>query len=152
MKSINHILLGIVFVVCSLYSSQLMAQVGDQQVTDGADVVSAVNESEDHAIFAGLLEEAELTETLSMAGPFTVLAPTDEVFEEMSDELAELRENPQQLQNMVINHLFQGEVPATEVEEQLGVNVVDGDIEASNGVVHHVDEIVTPAQPETPQN
>lgn len=113
-----------------------------QPQTSGDDVVSVVSESPDHTIFAQMIEEAQLTETLQQAGPFTILAPTDEALEELGSELDEVRSEPQQVQNVVINHLFQGEASAEEVEETFEVEINDGDIEASNGVIHSLDEVL----------
>lgn len=107
-----------------------------------ATVVDVINESEDHTILAELLVETELNNVISEPGSFTVIAPTDEAFEALGSDLDELRANPQQLQNVVIGHLYQGEVPSEDVEPNVGVEVVEGDIKASNGVVHVTNEVV----------
>jgi uncharacterized surface protein with fasciclin (FAS1) repeats len=107
-----------------------------------ATVVDIINESEDHTILAELLVETELNNVISQPGSFTVIAPTDEAFEALGSDLDELRANPQQLQNVVIGHLYQGEVPSEDVEPNVGVEVVEGDISASNGIVHVTDEVV----------
>lgn len=112
------------------------------QEPSGDDVIAVVNASDDHTIFADLIEESQLTETLRQQGPFTILAPNDRAFETLEGELEELRQNPQQLQNVMINHLFQGEATANEVEENFGIGVEEGDIEAANGVVHSIDEVL----------
>ena len=105
------------------------------------DVVEVVNESEDHAIFAELLEEAELKDLLKQEGPYTVLAPTDEAFEHVED-LETLKEDKEQLQTVLVEHLFQGEVAAADVEHARDVNITNGNLEASNGTVHVVDEVL----------
>lgn len=105
-------------------------------------VIDVVNENEEASVFADLLSETQLPPLLSQTGPFTVLAPSNEALEEMGDKLEEIKENPDQLENLVINHLFQGEVPAEEVEPRIGVPVKDGDFNASNGVVHIVNEVI----------
>lgn len=107
-----------------------------------ATVVDIINESEDHTILAELLVETELNNVISQPGSFTVIAPTDEAFEALGSDLDELRANPQQLQNVVIGHLYQGEVPSEDVEPNVGVEVVEGDIAASNGIVHVTNEVV----------
>jgi len=107
-----------------------------------ATVVDVINESENHTILAELLVETELNNVISQPGTFTVIAPTDEAFEALGSDLDELRANPQQLQNVVIGHLYQGEVPSEDVEPNVGVEVVEGDISASNGVVHVTNEVV----------
>ncbi|MFU8813440.1 MAG: fasciclin domain-containing protein [Balneolaceae bacterium] len=105
-------------------------------------VFDVINDSDDHTIFAELLAEAELHMVISEPGPFTVMAPTDEAFEELGDELTQLRQNPDMLQNILIGHLFQGEVPAADAAEHLGIEVETGDIPAANGLVHSIDTVM----------
>lgn len=124
-----------------LFSLIFVAGINFAQAQEST-VLDVISESNDHTILAELLEETELTNVISQPGSFTIIAPTDAAFEELGSELDELRENPQQLQNVVIGHLFQGEVPASDVEPNLGVQVVEGDIPASNGLVHITDEVV----------
>ncbi len=140
MKILSNILLAGIFAIASTLTMGVLD--AEAQEMAGDDVVSVVNASDDHTIFAELIEEAQLTETLSQQGPFTILAPTDEAFEPISGEIEEMRQNPQQLQNVLINHLFQGEATSDEVEENFGIDVADGDIDASNGVIHSIDEVL----------
>lgn len=105
-------------------------------------VVDVINESEDHTIFAELLAETELDNVVAQPGPFTIVAPTDEAFSALGGELDQLRESPEQLQNIVIGHLFQGEVSADEVGPSLGVEIEEGDIPASNGLVHSSESVI----------
>jgi uncharacterized surface protein with fasciclin (FAS1) repeats len=119
--------------------------------TDGESVVDVINETGDHEIFASLLEEAQLAETLEQPGSFTILAPNDEAFEEMGEELDQLRAEPQMVQSLLMEHVFQGEADAAEVEEQLGVEVANGDNESDNGVVHEIDEVLDFAAAQQPQ-
>ncbi|NBC25318.1 MAG: hypothetical protein GVY08_00515 [Bacteroidetes bacterium] len=107
-----------------------------------SNVVEIINSSENHTIFSELLAESSMDETISSDGPFTVIAPTDEAFKALGDELAALRENPDDLLNIVIAHLFQGEVSAADVEPALGITITEGDIQASNGVVHITNEVI----------
>lgn len=105
-------------------------------------VVDVINASEDHTIFAELLTETQLDGVIAEQGPFTVVAPTDAAFEAMGGELEQIRSNPDALQNVVIGHLFQGEVSAEEAEPFLGIEIIDGDIPASNGLVHVINEVI----------
>lgn len=111
-------------------------------VAQDKSVVEVVESSEDHTIFAELLDKTGLSDTVSNEGPFTVIAPTDEAFEAMDTDLDELRQNSDQLQTIVVGHLFQGEIEAAEAEPALGIEITKGDIEASNGVVHVTDEVI----------
>lgn len=105
-------------------------------------VVEVVESSEDHTIFAELLNETNLSDAISDEGPYTIIAPTDAAFEDMGDELDQLREDPDMLQNVVVSHLFQGEVTAADAEPALGVEIAEGDIPASNGLVHITNGVI----------
>ncbi len=119
------------------------AQIQDQQEQpQGETVVDVVNSEEDHTHFAELLEETDMPKVLSQQGSFTVLVPSDDALESLDTDIEELKQNPQEAQELVSGHLYQGELPSEEVESALGVEVVDGDKKASNGVVHVIDEVV----------
>lgn len=105
-------------------------------------VVDIITQSEEHTILAELLEETELKDIISQPGSYTVIAPTDDAFEAMGDDLDRLREDSQQLQNVILGHLFQGEVAAVEIGPALGVEIEEGDIQATNGVVHTTSEVM----------
>ncbi|MFN3192610.1 MAG: fasciclin domain-containing protein [Aureliella sp.] len=112
---------------------------------------------------------AELAETLGSEGPFTVFAPTDEAFEKLpKGTVASLLkpENRKQLINILTYHVVSGRVYADqaldaakaktlqgqEVSIQLnadGINInesslVAADIQAANGVIHVIDEVLMP--------
>jgi uncharacterized surface protein with fasciclin (FAS1) repeats len=105
-------------------------------------VVDVISQSEDHTIFAGLLADTELDNVIAQPGPYTVVAPTDDAFEAMGDELDQIRDNPQAIQNIVIGHLFQGEVTSAEIEDHLGIEISEGDVQATNGVVHISNQVI----------
>lgn len=110
---------------------------------------------------------ADLVETLKSPGPFTVFAPTDEAFAALPagtvDSLL-LPENQDQLIAILTYHvvpgaLLSGDVLAadelTTVQGQKVVidavnvrvndaNLIDIDIEASNGVIHVIDSVLLP--------
>lgn len=111
------------------------------QSTDNT-VIDVISQSEEHTILTELLVETELNNIISQPGSYTVIAPTDDAFEAMGGDLDALRENPQDLQNVILGHLFQGEVSADEVAPALGVEIQEGDIPASNGVVHTTNEVI----------
>jgi uncharacterized surface protein with fasciclin (FAS1) repeats len=140
MKILSNILLAGIFALASTFTLGVLN--AEAQDMAGNDVVSVLNSSDEHTVFSELIEEAELSETLRSQGPFTVLAPNDDAFGEMGEQLEDLRQNPQQLQNVLINHLFQGEASSDEVETNFGIEVEDGDIDADNGVVHSIDAVI----------
>ncbi len=140
MKLLSNILLAGIFAIASTFAFAT-TDVHAQDMP-GENVVDVINNSDNHTIMSELIAEAQLTETLEQPGPFTVLAPSDDAFEPILDEINEMRNDPQQLQNVLINHLFQGEASSEEVETNFGVAVADGDIEAANGVVHSIEEVL----------
>jgi transforming growth factor-beta-induced protein len=123
------------------------------------------------------VQAAELAETLSGEGPFTVFAPTDDAFAALPagtlDSLL-LPENKQQLTDILLYHVVAGQVMAADVVgldgqmadtalagKQIGIKVDMGnvylnenvkviitDVEASNGVIHVIDAVLLPASDE----
>jgi transforming growth factor-beta-induced protein len=118
------------------------------------------------------LGAAELVETLSGEGPFTVFAPTDDAFAALPagtlDSLL-LPENKQALTDILLYHVVSGKVMAADVVtltsaptvlgKDATITVKDGkvnlndtvqviitDIEASNGVIHVIDAVLLPPQ------
>lgn len=114
----------------------------DSATAQDENVVDVINSNSENTLFAELLEETDMPEVLEQEGPYTVLVPTDEAIESLDADVEELKENPEELQGLLRNHLYQGEMSAEEVEAALNLEVVEGDAEASNGVIHQVDEVI----------
>ncbi len=118
------------------------------------------------------VQAAELVETLSGEGPFTVFAPTDDAFAKLPagtlDSLL-LPENKQALTDILLYHVVAGKVMAADVTgltsattvlgQDFTITIRDGkvflndtveviitDIEASNGVIHVIDTVLLPAE------
>ncbi len=121
------------------------------------------------------LSAAELVETLSGDGSFTVFAPTDEAFAALPEGMLEgLLADTEALTQILLYHVVGDVVKAEtvvtldEAETLAGTNisieVVDGnvfvndskvtstDIEASNGVIHVIDKVLVPGTDETGNN
>ena len=121
------------------------------------------------------LDAADLVETLSGEGTFTVFAPTDEAFAALPDGMLEdLLADPNALKQILLYHVV-GDVVMAETVVTLdnaetlegstvAIEVVDGnvflndsqvtstDIEASNGVVHVIDKVLVPEMEEAVSN
>ena len=122
---------------------------------------------------ATALTEAHLVETLQGDGPFTVFAPTDEAFAKLpKDTVTSLLkpENRKKLQAILTYHVIAGKVGSTDAlaarsaktlqgdsvkirlnDGRLRINdsnVIANDIECSNGVIHVIDTVLLPPQPE----
>lgn len=110
---------------------------------------------------------ADLVETLSGTGPFTVFAPTDEAFAALPAGVLDallLPENKAVLAKILTYHVVSGMVMAADVTDGdvatvegsniklstaggvtvNGANVVAADVMASNGVIHAIDAVILP--------
>ena len=112
---------------------------------------------------------ADLAETLSDEGPFTVFAPTDEAFAELPEGTIEaLLADIPALTAILLYHVVAGEVLAEDVvaldyietllEKDIEIRVKDGmvylndaqviitDVMADNGVIHVIDTVLLPPE------
>jgi uncharacterized surface protein with fasciclin (FAS1) repeats len=121
--------------------------------------------------FETLLEAATaagLVETLQGPGPFTVLAPTDDAFAALpAGTLDKLLADPEALKQVLLYHVIPGKVTSDQVVTLTAADTVEGspiaiavrdgkvylndsaqvttaDVEASNGVIHVVDQVLMP--------
>lgn len=113
---------------------------------------------------------AGLVEALQAEGPLTVFAPTDEAFAQLPAGTVESLLKPQNrdlLRSILLYHVVPGRVEAEQVvgltradalngqrlsikvDDQgvrvAGANVVQTDVQASNGVIHVIDRVMMPA-------
>ena len=114
---------------------------------------------------------AGLVETLTGEGPFTVFAPTDEAFAALGqDTISALLADPAALREILLYHVVPGnldsaavvaadtltsvqgsEIDVTVEGESVRVNdanVIAVDVAASNGIIHVIDAVILPPQPE----
>jgi transforming growth factor-beta-induced protein len=131
-------------------------------------IVEIASESEDFNTLVAAVEAANLVDTLSGEGPFTVFAPTDQAFEEALAALDmtadDLLADTDTLTTILTYHVVDGAVFSGDLTEgdvttlqgePLTVSLADGvminnatvttpDIEASNGVIHVIDAVLLP--------
>ncbi|MDX1908293.1 MAG: fasciclin domain-containing protein [Bacteroidia bacterium] len=113
---------------------------------------------------------AELVETLSGEGPFTVFAPVDAAFEALPEGTVAsliLPENKAQLQGILTYHVVGGKVMSTDLSDGMTAPTVNGaeitirihdgkvfvndaevviaDVETDNGVIHVINKVILPA-------
>lgn len=141
-------------------------------------IVQLASASPDLSSLVAALQAADgdLVTVLSGAGPFTVLAPTNEAFATFlsnNDDYTTLADVPTDvLAQVLLNHVIDGSVPSTtltgagsgyattmasgpgDTKLSLYYNTADGvkfngistvriaDVQASNGIVHVVDEVI----------
>jgi len=132
-----------------------------------ADIVGVATEAGSFSTLLTAVEAAGLVETLQGDGPFTVFAPTDEAFAALPEgTLDSLLADTEALSQVLLYHVVEGEVMASDVVELESAttiqgediaitvegdsvrvneaNVVSTDIAASNGVIHVIDQVILP--------
>jgi uncharacterized surface protein with fasciclin (FAS1) repeats len=130
-------------------------------------IVDVAAGNEDFSTLVAAVEAADLVETLSGEGPFTVFAPTNDAFDALPEGVLDallLEENVDVLTSILTYHVVSGEVTSDQVtdgdvatvegqsvtlstENGVMVNdatVVIADVEASNGVIHAIDAVLIP--------
>ncbi len=133
-----------------------------------ADIVDTAVSAGTFGTLVAAVQAAGLVDTLKGEGPFTVFAPTDEAFAALpAGTLEQLLADPQgQLSQILLYHVVPGKVMAAAVEDGMEAATVQGspvkfmvadgkvmineatvitaDIEATNGVIHVIDQVLLP--------
>jgi uncharacterized surface protein with fasciclin (FAS1) repeats len=149
------------------------SEMEDEAMADET-IVEIAAGNPDFSTLVAAVEAADLAETLSGEGPFTVFAPTNEAFAALPAETLQSLlepENQETLAQILTYHVVAGEVMAADVApgevetvegspftievEGGNVFIVDGqggraqvvttDIVASNGVIHVIDAVLLPS-------
>ncbi len=131
-------------------------------------IVDVAAANPDFSTLVAAVTEAGLAETLGAEGPYTVFAPTDAAFEALPEGLVDallMPENKEVLTQILTYHVVAGEVMSTDIQpgdvatvegEDITITTEDGgvqvngatvstaDVEASNGVIHVIDEVLVP--------
>ncbi len=136
------------------------------------DIVDTAIAADDFETLVDAVVAADLVDALRAEGPFTVFAPTDEAFAALPEgTLESLLEDTDALADILLYHVVSGAVFAEDVVELDGAEVEtlqgqsvtitideDGnvfvddaqvtqtDIEATNGVIHVLDAVITPPE------
>jgi len=142
-------------------------------VAQQADIVDTAVAADDFNTLVTAVSEAGLVATLKGEGPFTVFAPTDAAFAALPDGTLDqllAEEDKSTLTAILTYHVVPGEYFAAETAPGAydletvqgdtvnvvvgddgsvtvdGANVVSADIDASNGVIHVIDAVITPGE------
>ncbi len=150
---------------CGSDSEESM-DIATEETTVGTIVDVAVSAGNFTTLVAAVTA-ADLVETLSGEGPFTVFAPTDEAFAALPAGVLDallLPENKALLAQILTYHVVSGMVMAADVTDGdvatvegstiklstmggvtvNGATVVTADVAASNGVIHAIDAVILP--------
>jgi uncharacterized surface protein with fasciclin (FAS1) repeats len=132
-----------------------------------ATIVQTAREAGVFNTLLAALDAAGLTSALEGVGPFTVFAPTDEAFASIDAEvLNDLIADPDLLARVLTYHVVSGEFTSTDVAGLTsaptlngkdvslsfdgatvmvdGASVIGADVEASNGIIHVIDQVLLP--------
>lgn len=132
------------------------------------DLVETARRAGNLRVFVQALEAVGLADTLKETGPFTVLAPVDDAFARQPKEKLEglfRTENRDTLRSILTNHILPEKWPSADLKKRDGIRSVTGeeliiesraglwinegqvinpDLEASNGVIHGIDTLLMP--------
>jgi uncharacterized surface protein with fasciclin (FAS1) repeats len=129
-------------------------------------IIETAVENPQFSTLVTAIKAADLVETLSGSGPFTVFAPTNEAFEKIPAETLEaVLADKAKLTSILTYHVVSGKVMAADVVSMTEAKTVQGsmvkidaangvmindsmvtstDIECSNGVIHVIDTVLMP--------
>jgi uncharacterized surface protein with fasciclin (FAS1) repeats len=155
-----------VFLVLAIATS-LMVLPAAAQEAPAADIVDTAVAAGDFTTLVAAVQAAGLVDALKGPGPFTVFAPTDAAFAALPAGTVEaLLQDIPALTEILLYHVIPGKVMAADVSDGLmaatlqgskvdfsvsagsvkinDANIVATDIEASNGVIHVIDQVILP--------
>lgn len=157
------------FALCAALFAPLAYASNHNHKDQPGSVVEIAVGNPDFSTLVAALKAADLVDTLSGAGPFTVFAPTNAAFAKLPQGTVEnllKPENKDQLVAVLTYHVVAGKVLAADVVKLTSATTVNGaalaiavdngsvkldqatvtatDIKASNGVIHVVDSVLLP--------
>ena len=165
---------GVVHVIDKVLVPEMEEAVSNDVVEDVKSIAEVAVAGGFNTLVAAL-DAADLVETLSGEGTFTVFAPTDEAFAALPEGMLEgLLADTEALTQILLYHVVGDVVKAETVltldeaetlaGNKVSIEVVDGnvyvndskvtstDIEASNGVIHVIDKVLVPGMDEMGNN
>ena len=166
MNYFKKITMAVLFMAIPLFTLSCSDDDDDNGTSD-KNIVEIAQQTPDLSTLVGALVATGLDDALSGTGPFTVFAPTNAAFDKLDDDiLNNIIANPALLTSLLQYHVVSGDVMSTDltngpvqtllsgqtidVDISNGVtlngssNVTSADIDASNGVIHIIDEVLFP--------
>ena len=144
-------------------------QAGVQDDESQKDVVKVAASSPDHSTLVAAVKAADLVNSLSNAGPFTVFAPTNAAFDKLPKGTVEellKPENKEKLAGILQHHVTVPVLDEESLADGMTLSMADGGsakitkkgadtyidgakilgaVRASNGIVYVIDAVVVPA-------
>jgi uncharacterized surface protein with fasciclin (FAS1) repeats len=147
----------------------LMGQSGVQDDVSAKNVVQVAAGSKDHSTLVAAVQQAELVDALSNAGPFTVFAPVNAAFDKLPagtvDDLMK-DENKDKLADILQYHVSVGVLKEDMLQDGQSIGQVNGSsivisksgadilinrtakvvatVPASNGIIYVIDAVLLP--------
>ncbi len=143
-------------------------QAAVEDTSSAKDIVKVAVGSKDHSTLVAAVKAADLVNSLSNAGPFTVFAPVNAAFDKLPKGTVEdllKPENKGKLEDILQHHVAVAVYEADALRDGQVMNMVDGNIvtfhrkdgalfiddakvvasvRASNGIIHVIDAVVLP--------
>ncbi|HET8827900.1 MAG TPA: fasciclin domain-containing protein [Pelobium sp.] len=144
--------------------------VGGAMMVPSKNIVENASGSSEHTTLVAAVTAADLAETLSGTGPFTVFAPTNAAFEALPAGTVEgllKPDNKGKLSQILTYHVVSGAYTAADLTDGMELTTVEGgkltvsikdgvvmvggatvttaDVISSNGVTHVVDAVLMPS-------
>jgi len=141
----------------------------DTKEKKSSDIVDLAVSTDFLSTLVAAVTAGDLVETLKGDGPYTVFAPTNDAFAALPEGTLESLlkpENKDQLVAILAYHVVPGKVKSTDLKDGMKAQTVQGsdinvqisntgvrvneanvtaaDIEASNGIVHVIDQVILP--------
>lgn len=129
-----------------------------------ADIVDIAVNTEGFSTLVAAVQAAGLVDVLKSPGPFTVFAPLDDAFAKLPPGTVQtLVQNPPQLGRILKYHVVPGKLTKADLEGKSSLTSVEGseirldlsdgfevknatvvmaDVEADNGVIHVIDNVI----------
>ena len=154
------------FVLATLLTATVLPLSASADATQ--DIPSNAIASGVHDSLVAALTHADLVATLQGPGPFTVFAPTDQAFINAGINLEDYDtpEENQTLRMLLLHHVVSGEVASSDLKDGMMTATMNGDyvkfgvgggtvtvgaatvtfpdVQASNGIIHFIDTVLTP--------
>lgn len=160
---------GVVHVISSVLLPEASVDVGGAAMLPSNNIVENAVKAPNLSTLVAAVTAADLVDTLSGAGPFTVFAPNDNAFSALPDGTVDtllLPENKDQLTSVLTYHVVAGTYNAADITDGLTLETVNGqsltfavtdgvatvngasietaDAVSSNGVVHVINTVLLP--------
>ncbi len=137
--------------------------------TAKSNIVETAVAAGNFSTLVSLVKQADLAETLSAKGPYTVFAPTDAAFKKVPKKtLNALGKDKAKLKSVLLYHVAAGRLAAKRVVKRSSIETLNGkrvrvrvrltggnvfvnkskvvaaDVRASNGIIHAVNRVLIP--------